>query len=283
MTEIDQFESVFKAADKLRFSFEGTDIRTILVVTDLGDAASEASVNRIRRFLNVLGSSGDWATFSGNQYSTVAELMEYVNRLEPDLICTFRNLHTPAAEHPYSLGIYLDILTQVSPAPVMVFPRPEVNDAFHHLENTQRVMAITDHLTGDHHLVNTAVLMTQPTGTLFLTHVEDEATFERYAQTISKIPGINTEMATESIRNQLLKEPADYIESCRDEIGRQRRPIHVETIVTLGHRLSDYKQIVKQHEIDLLVLNTKDDDQLAMHGQAYPLSVELRNRPLLLL
>ena len=38
-----------------------------------------------------------------------------------------------------------------------------------------------------------------------------------------------------------------------------------------------------EDEVDLLVLNTKDDDQLAMHGLAYPLAIELREIPLLLL
>jgi hypothetical protein len=40
---------------------------------------------------------------------------------------------------------------------------------------------------------------------------------------------------------------------------------------------------VDEHHVDLLVLNTKDEDQLAIHGLAYPLAVELRNTPLLLL
>ena len=40
---------------------------------------------------------------------------------------------------------------------------------------------------------------------------------------------------------------------------------------------------LKAHAIDLLVLNTKDEDHSAMHGLAYPLAVELRNIPLLML
>jgi hypothetical protein len=51
----------------------------------------------------------------------------------------------------------------------------------------------------------------------------------------------------------------------------------------MGHFLSDYQQHIQEQEIDLLVLNTKDDDQLAMHGLAYPLAVELRTLPLLML
>ena len=54
-------------------------------------------------------------------------------------------------------------------------------------------------------------------------------------------------------------------------------------IVKLGHHLSDYARLVEEHEIDLLVLNTKDEDQMAMHGIAYPLAVELRDVPMLML
>ena len=57
----------------------------------------------------------------------------------------------------------------------------------------------------------------------------------------------------------------------------------IEEIVTVGHRLADYKRLIDEHDVDLLVLNTKDEDQLAMHGLAYPLAVELRRLPLLLL
>ena len=39
----------------------------------------------------------------------------------------------------------------------------------------------------------------------------------------------------------------------------------------------------KEHGVDLVVLNTKDEDQLAMHGLAYPLAIELRQIPLLML
>jgi hypothetical protein len=35
--------------------------------------------------------------------------------------------------------------------------------------------------------------------------------------------------------------------------------------------------------VDLLVMNTKDEDHSAMHGLAYPLAVELRGTPLLML
>ena len=51
----------------------------------------------------------------------------------------------------------------------------------------------------------------------------------------------------------------------------------------MGHRLSEYKRLIGEHEVDLLVMNTKDAEQHAMHGMAYPLAVELRDIPLLML
>ena len=41
--------------------------------------------------------------------------------------------------------------------------------------------------------------------------------------------------------------------------------------------------LIAEHSVDLVVLNTKDHEQLAMHGMAYPLAVELRNTALLML
>ena len=220
-------------------------------------------------------------TISGRDFRGVTDLLEQVARLAPDLLCTYRNLQIPAKEHPYSLGVYVDVLTQVARAPVLITPHP----AEQRIEASQSrsVMAITDHLTGDHRLVSIAARCTADGGTLFLTHVEDEATYDRYMSAIAKVPDIDTETARQSIKDQLLKEPHDYIESCRRVLKESGLRLQVEEVVTLGHRLSDYRRLVDQHDVDLLVLNTKNEDQLAMHGVAYPLTVELRDVPMLLL
>ena len=57
----------------------------------------------------------------------------------------------------------------------------------------------------------------------------------------------------------------------------------VEQIVEFGHRVARYRHLVARHAVDLLVTNTKDKDQLAMHGMAYALSVELTEVAQLLL
>ena len=51
----------------------------------------------------------------------------------------------------------------------------------------------------------------------------------------------------------------------------------------MGHHLDDLTRLIEERKADLLVLNTKDEDQLAMHGMAYPLAVELTTTPILML
>ena len=284
MTNIDQFESVFKAASKPVFEFAPVHIRRVLLVTDLQKIEAESYAGRVRSFLKAIGSSDpvDWRIVSATDFATVGELLERVDAEKPDVICSYRNLHSTAWRWPHSLGVHLDVLTQVTDHPVLVLPHPGDDGGTLPL-STSCVMAITDHMAGDARLVNVAADMTAPGGRLLLTHVEDEATFERYIDAISKIPDIETQSAREAILHQLLKEPHDYIRSCREVLEAQKLPLKLEEIVGMGHHLSDYRRLIEEHQVDLLVLNTKDEGQLAMHGVAYSLTVELRRIPLLML
>ena len=144
-------------------------------------------------------------------------------------------------------------------------------------------MAVTGHMTGDNRLVSYAARFTEQGGSLLLAHVEDDQVFERYMEAISKIASIDTAPAREDIQARLLKDPTDFIESCREGLAASAPSLEVGSIVTRGHRIREYRGLIEEHEVDLLVMNTKDDDQLAMHGLAYPLAVELRSIPLLML
>ncbi|MCA9198061.1 MAG: hypothetical protein KDA87_11000 [Planctomycetales bacterium] len=283
MSRIDQFESVFKAADKTPFQFERMQVNSVLLVTDLYDPDAAEYGEKVRQaFPNLGTNSTKWSCLDRGLLPSVDGFLGEIKRLAPDFIFTFRNLLTPATEHPYSLGVHLDVMTQATDVPIMVLPSPHRDDS-PELRTVKRVMAITDHMAGQNRLVSIAASLTPPDGELWLSHVEDETTFERYIQTISKIPDIETDVAKARILEQLLKEPHDYVDSCRKGLADCGFKMQVHEIVTLGHRLRDYRKLLDQHQIDLLVLNTKDQDQLAMHGVAYPLSVELRNTPLLLL
>ena len=286
MTKVDQFESVFRSAVRTVFEPKPVEIDSVLVVCDGDGSAAEEFTARSRSFLGVLDESENlrWVTVPGIEFRTVPELLERVEAERPGLICTHRHLHSESWKWPYTLGEYVDVLTQATTTAVLVMPHPQ-RPEFQKLagRRPRSVMAMTDHLTGDHRLVNYAAHVTQPGGRLLLSHVEDDAIFERYMEAISKISTIDTDVAREEIRTRLLKDPQDYIESCREGLARTSPELTIESIVTAGHHIQVYRRLVEEHEVDLLVMNTKDEDQLAMHGLAYSLAIELRTIPLLML
>ena len=130
--------------------------------------------------------------------------------------------------------------------------------------------------------MNHAAVLTAISGTLHLTHVEDDAVFERYLDVISKIPEIDTDVARETIQEQLLREPSVYIDSCETALREVGVDLRVVKHVTHGHRLEEYRNAIKDHQVDLVVLQGHDEDQLAMNATAYSVAVELRTTPLLI-
>jgi len=286
MSTLDRFESVFNAASREVFARQPVEIGRVLVVHDLPESRQDDFLYLAKGFLSVLEAPGgpEWKLFGGDTPFGIREVLDAVEQAKPDLVVTYRDLHGAAGEWPQSLGRHVDVLTQATVTPVLVLPCPvRGNMPGHALQNTDRVMAVTDHLAGDHRLVSHAAHFTRDGGTLFLAHVEDDTVFERYITAIGKIPDLDTEIAREEIRVRLLEDPMEYIESCRAGLAREGSQIKVESRVKLGHFLSDYRELVEENEIDLLVMYTKDEEQLAMHGIAYPLAVELRSTPLLML
>ena len=283
LTKVDQFESVFKSASKALFHYEPRTFARVLMVTDTDAAQARSIGERVRHFLGTLDGQTEWLSVPAADSETVEALLALIEQQRPDLLVTYRNLHSAAWRWPHSLGPHLDVLTQIAHCPILVIPHPNDQALFANaMSHTRVVMAATDHLAGDGRLVNCAVSLTEPGGKLVLVHIEDDASFERYMEVISKIPSIDTDNARETIFAQLLKEPRDYARACREELARQGVDVTVEEVISTGHRLSEYKQLIANHAVELLVMHTRDEDQLAMHGLAYPLAVELRHIPLLL-
>ena len=286
MSSLDQFESVFNSAAKETFVSQSIKIKQVLIILDLPEALQDDYLYLVKGFLSVLelNSEVEWKIFGKSESSRMQDTLNAVEHYRPDLIVTYRHLHSDSDDWPYGLGTHIDVLTQATTTPVLILPNPDrKNLSNHSLNKTDRVMAVTDHLAGDHSLVSYSAHLTQERGTLFLAHVEDKAVFDRYIGAVSKIPDLDTETASKQIQTQLLKEPNDYVESCRAGLNKTFPTIKVEHRVRLGSRMSDYRNLVDENEIDLLVMYTKDDEQLAMHGVAYPLAVELRLTPLLML
>lgn len=285
MSKIDQFESVFKSAAKTVFRYDSPRFKTICVVTDLQDYEHKQFVLQLRQFLRGLHDADGltWIDYGAEHSKDLETLLQQIQKQKPDLLCTYRNLHSGAWRWPYSLGEHLHVFTQGTDIPVLVLPRPDQPSVEQHLQHTQHVMAITDHLSGDDRVINYAIALTASAGTLYLAHVENQKQFNTYIDIISKIPAIDTDSARSLIYKQLLKEPTDYLASCVQALQSAQVPVTIEPIVALGNPLPTYQFLLQKHQIHLLVLNTKDQQQMAMQNLAYALAVELRDIPMLLL
>ena len=280
MSRLDQFESVFKAASKQVFQYKPITFAKVLVITDLSDYEASLFGDRVQEFLAL---DAEWTVLAGDAAPDVGAVLAAVETHRPDLVCTYRNLHSNAWRWPYTLGDHVEVLTQTTDIPVLVLPRVDHGAWTNSITDTDTVMAITDHLTGDDRLVNVAAALTHAGGTLHLAHVEDERAFNHFIDVISKLPFIPTDEARDGIHHRLLQEPTDYIRTCREALVAAEVKLTLKEIVRVGHHLNEFKQLIKEHSVDLLVMNSKDESQRAMHGLAYPLAVELRATPLLML
>ena len=199
-----------------------------------------------------------------------------------DLIVTYRHLKENE-DLPYSLGTYCDMLTQVMTTPILLIPKPSHLRFDEIMTNTDRVMIMTDHIVREHALVNWGLRLCEKGGQLVLVHVEDDAVYERYIDAIGKISGLDTEFARKAISKQLLNEAGDFMAAVEAGVKELRPKVKVIPEVKMGHAVTHFKQLVEEHEVDILVINTKDAEQMAMHGVAYSLAVELTGRALLML
>jgi len=281
MSSVDQFASVFNAAAKTIFQYKPPALKNALIITDLEDDAAAKYAESVKSFFSEI--KGPWDVLKKGSFTTVKDLLDIVGNKKPDLIVTYRHLHSEAWRWPHSLGEHLDVLIQVTEPPVAIMPHPDREGVPEHaMKNTANVMAINNHLTGEDCLVNHAALMTLSEGTLHLTHIEDDTIFDRYMDVISKIPEIDTDVARETIRTQLLSEPSAYIDSVEEVLSHELPSIKVIKHISHGLQLDEYRKVVDEHKADLVVVKAHDPDQQAMNATAYSIAVELRTTPLLI-
>lgn len=284
MTDLDRAESVFRAAIRPRFEYAPPHVRRVLVVTDLEPDAAGAFEEELRRFLAVLAGGAEWTALDRGALGSVGDLVERVEKDRPDLVCTFRHLGSDAWRWPYALGEHVDVLTQAVDVPVLVSPHPERSGRLPHaLRNTDRVLAGSRALSGTHRLCSFALRATAEPGTLHLAHVEDERTFRRYLDAIAKIPDLDTGLAERELRDRLLRDARLFAEDVADTARRERPGVEVRPDVRFGHALEELRSLIETCELDLLVLDSKEDARFAMSDLAYAVAVEVRSIPILLL
>ena len=281
LDQIDEFESLFRRSEREPFVFADIPIESVAVVT--GDESGEAVQDSLKRFLPRIGEATSWHSIGGGDFSNVAELIERIDTQQVDMLVTRRHLQEENLAPQHSLGVYLDELTQRTSIPVLVLPGTARTPLELSIDPCRRVMVVADHISGDHRLINYGTRMCTEGGSVWLCHVEDDMVFQRFVQAIEQIPEITSEPGATLLEEQLLKEARDFIETCFGTLRETGPNVSLKSHVAMGHHVTEYRRLVDENEIELLVANTKDDDQLAMHGMAYSLSVELIDVPMLLL
>ena len=284
------FESQFRGTIRQGYSHEPLSIRDALLITDLLPARADEVLATTRRFLGRVRAldRASWRVTTEGDLPMIPDLVASIAARPPDLIVTYRNLRDLTRLPRNSLGVYLDTLTQATATPVLVLPvrrsdDPGAVELKQRLVNTDRVMVITDHLTHDPRLIRYGAEFTENGGTLTLTHIEDEANFERLMTIISKIPEIDDALARRTIGDRLLKEARDLCETAGDDLEAHDIDIRVETYVAFGHTIPAYRELLVTREIDLLVADSKAPDRFAMSDLAYAMAIEFINIPILLL
>lgn len=283
--ELDHMSSVFRRSIKESYHNQSIQIRKIALLVDLEQEQSQVVLRQCQNYLAVLGDTPEWVVVNiESDQEHPSALAERCQALGADLLITYRHLGTPFRDIPHSLGMYLDALSQMVETPLLILPRVSDEDYAHVLNNTNDVMVMTDHLSGDHRLIDYGLHFTPvQSGRLVLTHVESQSVLDYYLRAIGKIPALSTELAEEQLPLQLLKEPREFMDSSRELIQSLRPELKLETVACFGGHLETYSELLQRYEIDLLILNAKDEGQIAMHGDVYALAVEMKHIPLLLL
>ena len=293
MVKVDEFQSLFRAAEREPFRFEPPPLGRVVLVIDDQSGDPEPLWQMTARFLPALATA-EWSAISVDSLETVADVVDEIAGRGVDLIVTVRHVGEAASLGPgamkqstggvprHSLGVYLDVLTQAAAQPVLVLPGTSWS-----IESVDRparsTVVVTDHIRGESRLIGSAAALSPPGSRLWLCHVEDEAVFERYLAAIAQIPELDTDLARTRIAETLLDEAREYLTAAKAGLEAAGRDWQVIPQVSVGHPLTEFKRLVESHTVDLVVMNTKDDDQLAMHGTAYAIAVELVDTPLLLL
>lgn len=281
---IDEFESMFRRASRAPFSYAEIPIHSVTLVHDGTESEATSTFDELRQAFPRLDAVNIWRSLGRAEHSDVVELLKRLDEQQTDLVVARRHVGEGQLIPQHSLGVYLDVLTQQTSIPVLVLPGTAAAPLPVAGGNScSRVMVVTDHITGENRLINYGVRLCSHDGDAWLCHIEDDRVFQRYMETIERIPEIDSDKARLLIDQQLMQDASRFISTCIDALQQNGPPLRLHSFVERGHHLRVFRELIDSASIELLVMNTKDSDQLAMHGKAYSISVEFVDVAMLLL
>lgn len=277
MLKIDHFASLFRAADK-----EQVDIPDVLVsrVALITDVSKEESNKLWERWKGIFPTPVEIILLDGTMTQSLPLLIEALNGVEVDLVVTYRCLHSDAWKYPYAVGSYIEVLTQIVSFPVLLMPH--IHEDMKNYANAKQILLMSSELTKESALVGFANAFATKNSSLLLAQIDDKSMFLRIIDIISKIPQIDTDDAKQYISQRREQEMNDWVFRCKQSLSQKSNAPVVSQIDMLDPSMKQCAEVIEKHKADLVVINTKDDEQLAIHGLAYPIMVQFRHIPLLL-
>lgn len=276
---------MFRRALRDRYEYASVALDRILIITDLEESKAAVFMEQIQQYLQAGLSLKEvkFTCWNKGDFAPWPQMKQAIHQIKPDLIISYRLLWVEDITASKSLGAYIDLLSQDTHYPVLVMPHPAMQGLSRILAEPGAVMVATEHGYANHRMVNFALKLLPQKRPLILVHIEDEDTYEYYLDAISKIPAIDTEITREALPLQLLAGPNQYADSVEETLAELQPEIEIRRQISFGHLIDAYGSLMEEHETDLLVVDTKDDTQLAMHSIGYSLAIEFRQTPVLLL
>ena len=277
MLKIDHFASLFRAADKEQVDIPMVRISKVALVTDV---SIDESHQLWERWKGILPNPVEMVLLDGSMTQSLPKLVDSLKEIEVDLVMTYRCLHSDAWQYPYAVGSYIEVLTQIVPFPVLLMPH--IHEESKTYANAKSILLLSAELTKEAALVGFAGAFSTKETQLLLAQIDDKSTFLRIIDIISKIPQIDTDDAKQYITERREQEMNDWVFRCTQNLSQQPNAPVVSQIDMLDPSMKECAAVIGQHNAELVVINTKDDEQLAIHGLAYPIMVQFRQLPLLL-
>jgi hypothetical protein len=276
MVTVDEFESQFRRSAKEHFTHEKMTFDRVTFFVD-DDFVADQAQSFIKEWLG-----RDDLIFTIVRISPqkpVSEVIRELKNTEPDLVVSYRLLGHPK-EPSHSLGTYIDEVSQVLARPLCLLPNKFGESS---QKKPERVLVLSESIVGDSTLVNWGVALVPKTGTLVLADLVDGNAFDNYMDLISKCSFIDTEIARAELADLLIKLASEFESECIEVLRQELPNLNLQQFVGFARTVKDYKALLSQYEVELLLFSGKDHNQTAMSALGYALAVEVTDLPVVLL
>lgn len=277
MLKLDHFASIFRAADKETIAIREREIVKVLIVTDVGYEKSLEIWERWRAFFF---QTVTVRVLHGEESLDISTITEKLDEADCDLIVSYRCLHSENWRYPHAIGSYVEVITQLTSKPVLLMPhiREDTKD----YAPPESIVLLSNDLTKASDALAWACCFRGHRSRCTLVELENMVHFNRVLDVIAKIPQLDTDVAREKIMKQMHTDSADWVIRSQKILKNWKRPPSLARKQVVQNALAACSDIVQQVGAELIVLNTKAEDQLALHGLVYPFMVHFRHTPLLL-